>query len=89
MIGGQKLPPLKGLESAPEYFIEGIASIQFMGVNTRYVLYRTALDGKGQPFRQVVFSAIVPTGALATVLRQLVSFAIEHRLPVPFHDATR
>ena len=82
------MPPLKGLESAPEYFVEGIASIQFMGVNTRYVLYKTAIDGRGQPYRQVVFSAIAPTGALPTVLRQLVSFAIEHRLPVPFQDAT-
>lgn len=81
--------PIKGLGTAPEFFIDGVANIQFLGANTRYVLYRNAVDDREAAFRQVVFTAVVPTGALPTMLRQMFSFAIEHRLPVPIHDTTR
>lgn len=87
-MASKKLP-LKGLDKAPEFFIDGIADIHFLGVNTRYVLYRNGTDAKGGAVRQVIFTVIIPTGSLASVLRQLFGFAVEHRLPVPGQDATR
>lgn len=76
----QRAPQLKGLETAPEFYIDGIASIQFLGVNTRYVLFKNVHDAKGAPSRKVEFTVVMPTGGLCGVMRQLAAFALEHRL---------
>lgn len=86
-MGIARLPQLKGIETAPEFFIDGLASIQFMGVNTRYVLFKNVHDAKGTITKKVEFTVVMPTGSLCGVLRQLAAFAIQHRLRGP-QDAT-
>lgn len=86
----KKNGPVKmfGLETAPEFYIDGIASIQFLGVNTRYVLYKNVHDRHGQLLRRAVFTVVMPTGALPRAIAQLIGFAHEHRMK-PDHDASR
>ena len=79
--------PIKQTGTEPEFFAEGLAAIQFLGVNTRYVMYRNLIVPARSKCRQTVFSAVLPTGALPMILRQLAAFAMEHRLRVPDHIA--
>lgn len=79
--------PLLGLDTAHEFFIDGIASIQFLGVNTRYVLFKNVHDATGALTKKVEFTVVMPTGGLCGVIRQLAAFALDHRIRVP-QDAT-
>lgn len=71
--------PLRGLDTAPEFFIEDIHDIQFCGVTTLFTPYRTVMNGSGR-VRLVPFTCRIPTGALAVIERRLFEFAREHQL---------
>jgi hypothetical protein len=84
-----RAPPLVGLEVAPDFFINGISSIEFLGVNTQLILHRDVSSPKG-PIRRVPYTATFPTGATPYMTWQLYEFCREHGLSSKwFHDATR
>jgi hypothetical protein len=68
----------------PEFFAEEIAEVHFMGANTMLTFARSP---RGGLMFKPVANGIFPTGSIPGILRQLASFAIEHRLPVPGHIA--
>lgn len=80
---------LRGIDSAPEFFVDGIDAVHFHGAMSRYVFYRDVLAIDGGMTRKAVLTLVGPTGSLSAALRLLVAFAIEHRLPVPLQDDTR
>lgn len=69
-----------------EFFAEAIEVPQFMGVNSAIVFYRNVRI-LGVPQKKMSGTAIIPTGSVSLILRQLAAFAVEHRLPVPDHIA--
>lgn len=80
--------PIRGLDTAPEYFVEDIHDIQFCGVTTLFTPYRTVTNGS--KYLLVPFTCRVLTGALARIERRLFEFAREHQLlQRAGHDDTR
>lgn len=76
----QRVPQLKGLTDAPEFWVDAIHDIQFHGVNTLFVPYKIIHGKAGGILHRVPFVVRCPTGAITAMHRQIVEFAREHRL---------
>jgi hypothetical protein len=81
---------LIGLDTAPDYFINGIARVEFLGVNTQVIVYRLSKTGSGDICQRVPYTVTFPTGALPYMIRQLYEFCREQRIVSHWnHDAAR
>lgn len=84
-----KAPEIRGVDTAQEFFVDGLHDIQFLGVTTLFTPYRTVVTPRGA-VRLIPFTCRVPTGALLMIQRQLFEYAREHNiLPSKDHDGTR
>lgn len=75
----QHVPQIKGLASAPEFWVDALHDIQFHGVNTLFVPYKL-VHAKSGVIHQIPFVVRCPTGAITAMHRRLIEFAREHRL---------
>lgn len=86
----QRALKLKGLDTAPDYFIDALYDIQFLGANTLFIPVRNAPLGAAGPFRTVPFVCRIPTGALLQIHRKVEEFVREHQLLRRWdHESTR
>lgn len=71
--------PLAGLSSAPVIYVNGIARIRFLGVNTHFQLYADDFEGE-RPVRKAAVVLIGPSGGLVSSAQTLMNF-IKENLP--------
>lgn len=71
--------PLVGLSIAPVIYVNGIADIRFVGVNSQCLFYADMLDGRAS-FRKAAVTLVGPSGGLVTNAQMLMNF-IKEKLP--------
>lgn len=86
-LEGRKLEtqPIIGLSSAPIIYVDGIADLRFLGVNSQILFYAEQFDGCAG-FRKAAVTLVGPSGKLLMHARTLHSF-IKEEIPAG-HAAT-
>ncbi len=72
------VPPLIGLATANQIYVDGLADIQFLGVNARYVMFSYQRDDNGTLFRKVEVNLLGPLGAMPDTQKLIAQFMTEH-----------
>ena len=72
------VPPLIGLATSKQIYVDGLAEIHFLGVNARYVLFSYQRDDNGTLFRKVEVTLLGPLGALPDAQKLITQFMTDH-----------
>jgi hypothetical protein len=72
--------PLVGLSTAREYYVDGWAEPQHMGVNALFIPFAYCRDENGMLIRKVVITIRAPIGSMAETSAMMQAFMRRHLL---------